>query len=190
MHPPTTPPVEKSPDSAAPPNQESTTPPVFSSSTRGAQGKGPSPEEGIRLTTRAIRDTEGWRLANDRECRTSIVTRWRRLSSQIHTVSHDLRERQARGESLPSDDIVILENMRLLETSDREIREALRSLRGPGVLREGNTVSPRSYLVAVSFLDAVELNISEEDLSRYLEGVQQLPSGTDCHPVREISEST
>ena len=175
MYPFTTPPVEKLPDSDMSPRQESTTAPAFSSSTSAVSEKeGPSEDRMRRLTIRGIRDAESWRLVNGREFRAPLVSRWRSLSIQLQTVLHNLLERQTRGESLPPDDLVILENTRLLETFSLEIREALNSLRGPGVLREGNNVLPRSYSVAVSFLETVELNIAEQDLFRYLEGIQQV----------------
>src|SRR5690349_5518308 len=69
----------------------------------------------------------------------------------------------------------LLENIRLIRTARKETLDLARTLRKHPVVQtpSGNT-RPRPYALASSYLDAVENRFSEEALTAFLEGFQQV----------------
>src|SRR5579862_8801715 len=136
----------------------------------------PSENRKQSLMAQGIRDAESWRRVSGRKFLGPWITKWEALGKLVQSTSHDLGQRQARGETLPADDNLILENSRLLETFSLEILEALQSYNGPGVIADGNDIFPRAYAVAAGCLRALDSIIPERDLASYLEGIQQVES--------------
>ncbi len=176
-----TPNVEGSSDPAKKPPTESPLATDVAASTlplpEPANGSDASSENRRRnLTVQGMRDAESWRPVKGRKFLAANLTRWQELSKLLEGKFHDLAQRQAGSETLPPDDILILENRRLLETFSLEIFAALRSYQGPGVVGDGADIVPRAYAVAAGCLGAVDSFVPETDLAPYLEGAQQVES--------------
>ena len=105
-----------------------------------------------------------------------FASRCRSVARQIRNVSRTLSERKARGDTLPTDGIWLLENARLLQTLSQEVSDALKSGQGLTVRGGEEAIVPRAFAVADGYLRAVDFVPTETTLSHYFEGIQQVES--------------
>ena len=156
------------------------------------------------LTDQGIQDARSWRYVDSRKSDGALKRRWQCVYKVIRNASRELRQWQARGETLAGDEIALLENDLLLQTLSHEVSDALKSVRSPAVLEAGKDVVPRVYSMAVGFLQAAASPFTERSLSTYLAGIQEVespwiaenlgakihardrPSGTNRRPGRDI----
>ena len=143
--------------------------------TETVQEEAPEPQL-QKLNVDGTRDAGLWRVVDGKDSRDHLATRWQSLNKLISDISRSLHQRQARGETLPADAILLLENDRLLHTLGSEVSATLKVFRGPAVKGEGAAVFPRAYAVAAGYLEAANLIVSESTLCQYLDGIQQVES--------------
>ena len=172
-----TPPVTESHGFTRPLREEGAAPATFGASSYAATEQPDLPEaQAQRLIAQGIRDAEAWQFVDSRKARAAFAKRWRDVKQAIRNATLCLGERQAQGEALSADEVWHLENARLLHTLSREITDDLKSLRGLAIREKGNTLVPRAFAIAVNFLPAAELRVTERALAIYLEGIQQAGS--------------
>ncbi len=128
------------------------------------------------LITQGIRDAESWRFVDGGKSGAAFESRCRSVAAQIHEVSRTLNERKARGDTLPTDEIWLLENAWFLQSLSQEICDGLKSSAGLTVRVEEGAIVPRTFAAAAGYLLAVEFAPTERTLSHYIEGVQQVES--------------
>ena len=172
-----TPPVEKPRDSVRRGDADGIIAPPLSNPPPSEK---PEASEGrVRaLVTRGIRDAESWRFVQGGKSEAAFVNRCRNVTSQIRDVSRALDERKARGETLSTDEIWLLDNAWFLQTLSQDVGEALKSSPGLTVRVEGDGIVPRAFAAAAGFLRAVDFIPTERTLSHYIEGTQQVESFT------------